>query len=54
MMPPPPSMTGAPPSAAAGALNIGTAGLGGLQTGLNAWQSLNKLNTPTSTKGPGT
>lgn len=54
MMPPAPTMTGAPPSAAAGALNIGTAVLGGLQTGLNAWQSMTKLNTPNSTKGPGT
>lgn len=54
MMPPPPSMTGAPPSAAAGALNIGTAVLGGLQTGLNAWQSMTRLNTPSSTSGPGT
>jgi hypothetical protein len=54
MMPPPPSMTGAPPSSAAAALNIGTAVLGGLQTGLNAWQSMTKLNTPTSLKGPGT
>jgi hypothetical protein len=53
MMPPAPTMTGAPPSAAAGALNIGTAVLGGLQTGLNAWQSMTKLNTPNSTKGPG-
>jgi hypothetical protein len=54
MMPPPPSMTGAPPSSAAAALNIGTAVLGGLQTGLNAWQTLSKLNTPSSPKGPGT
>ena len=54
MMPPAPTMTGAPPSAAAGALNIGTAVLGGLQTGLNAWQSMTKLNTPTSQSGPGT
>ena len=54
MMPPAPTMTGAPPSAAAGALNIGTAVLGGLQTGLNAWQSMTKLNTPASQSGSGT
>lgn len=54
MMPPPPTMTGAPPSSAAASLNIGTAVLGGLQTGLNAWQSLSRLNTPSSGTGSGT
>jgi len=53
VMPPAPTMTGAPPSAAAGALNIVTAVLGGLQTGISAWQSLNKLNTPSSNQGSG-
>lgn len=54
MMPPAPTMTGAPPSSAAASLNIGTAVLGGLQTGLNAWQSLSRLNTPSSGTGSGT
>ena len=54
MMPPPPSMTGAPPSAAARNLNIGTAVLGGVSAGINAFASLGRAGTPSSPSGPGT
>lgn len=54
MMPPPPSMTGAPPSSAALGLNIGTAVLGGVSAGINAFSSLGRAGTPSSPSGPGT
>jgi hypothetical protein len=54
MMPPPPSMTGAPPSSAALGLNIGTAILGGVGAGINAFSSLGRAGTPSSPSGPGT
>lgn len=38
--PPPPSMTGAPPSRAAAALQIGSSLLSGVQTGLNVYSGL--------------
>lgn len=53
MMPPPPSMTGAPPSSAAATLNMGTAILGGISSGLGAMQQLGRLNTPSSGSGSG-
>lgn len=52
MMPPPPSMTGAPPSSAALGLNIGTAVLGGVSAGINAYSSLGRAGTPSSPSGP--
>lgn len=54
MMPPPPSMTGAPPSSAALGLNIGSAVIGGVGAGINAFASLGKAGTPNSPTGPGT
>ena len=54
MMPPPPSMTGAPPSSAALGLNIGTAVIGAVGAGINAFSSLGRAGTPSSPTGPGT
>ena len=54
MMPPPPSMTGAPPSSAALGLNIGTAVIGAVGAGINAFSSLGRAGTPSSPSGPGT
>ena len=54
MMPPPPSMTGAPPSSAALGLNIGSAVIGGVGAGINAFYSLGRSGTPSSPSGPGT
>jgi hypothetical protein len=48
VMPPPPSMTGAGPSAAAAGLNTASAILGGIQTGFSTYSFLNGL-----TKGGG-
>ena len=54
LTPPPPSMTGAAPSGAASALNIGTAVLGGVQSGLSMAGQLKGLKTPQGSTGPGT
>lgn len=54
LTPPPPSMTGGKPSAGAALLNVGTAILGGVQTGLSMGGQLNALKTPSTTTGPGT
>jgi hypothetical protein len=54
LMPPPPSMTGAAPSGAASALNIGTALLSGVQSGMAMQGQLNALKTPSSATGSGT
>ena len=52
--PPPPSMTGAPPSNAAFAMNVGSALLGGVSAGMSTYSSMNALKTPNSLIGPGT
>lgn len=52
--PPPPSRTGAPPSNAAFATNIATGLIGGVSQGLSTFGGLKKLQTPTSSTGPGT
>ena len=52
--PPPPSRTGAPPSNAAFAMDIGTGLLGGVSAGLNTYGSMKRLQTPSSRSGPGT
>lgn len=54
LTPPPPSMTGAGPSGAATALNIGTAVLGGVQSGLSMAGTLKGLRLPSRPTGPGT
>jgi hypothetical protein len=57
VMPPPPSMTGAPPTRPSGGaygLNIATGILGGIQTGIGVYQGMKGLNTPSSGSGPGT
>lgn len=52
VMPPPPSMTGAGPSAAAANLNTASAIFGGIQTGISTWQSLSQF-TNSGKGGPG-
>lgn len=52
--PPPPSRTGAPPSNAAFAMNVGTGLLGGVSAGFNTYSRMNALKTPGSSRGPGT
>jgi len=52
--PPPPTRTGAPPSNAAFAMNVGTGLLGGVTTGFNTYNSMKRLQTPSSRSGPGT
>ena len=52
--PPPPTRTGAPPSNAAFAMNVGTGLLGGVTTGFNTYSSMKRLQTPSSKSGPGT
>ena len=54
MMPPPPSMTGAPPSSAALGLNIGNAVIGGVGSFLSSSAAMNRAGTPNSPTGPGT
>ena len=51
--PPPPSRTGAPPSNAAYAMNLGTGLLGGVSAGFNTFSSMNALKTPSSGRGSG-
>ena len=51
--PPPPSRTGAPPSNAAYAMNLGTSLLGGVSAGFNTYRSMNALKTPSSSRGSG-
>jgi hypothetical protein len=46
-----PTMTGAAPSGAAGALGIGSAILGGVNAGIGMHQSLNRMKLPTPTPG---
>ena len=52
--PPPPSRTGAGPSNAAFAMDVGTALIGGVNAGLNTYGSMKRLQTPSSRSGPGT
>ena len=52
--PPPPSRTGAPPSNAAFAMNVGTSLLGGVSSGFSTYNRMNALKTPSSGRGPGT
>ena len=52
--PPPPTRTGAPPSNAAFAMNVGTGLLGGVTTGFNTYSSMKRLQAPSSKSGPGT
>ena len=52
--PPPPTRTGAPPSNAAFAMNVGTGLLGGVTTGFNTYSSMKRLQMPSSSTGPGT
>lgn len=54
LTPPPPSMTGGAPSAAATLLNVGTAVLGGIETGMSMGAKLKALKTPSGATGPGT
>lgn len=54
LTPPPPSMTGAGPSGAATALNIGTAVLGGVQSYTSMASAVKGLKRPSSPSGPGT
>jgi len=54
LTPPPPSMTGAGPSGAAAALNIGTAVLGGVQSAVSMAGAVKGLKRPSSPSGPGT
>jgi hypothetical protein len=54
MQPGGPTMTGSPPSAAAGALNIGTAVLGGVNSVFSMQNTLNSLKIPSSSSGSGT
>lgn len=49
-----PTMTGAGPSAAAGALNIGTSVLGGLNSFMSMNSQMVGMRTPSSPTGPGT
>ena len=52
--PPPPSRTGAPPSNAAFAMNVGAGLLGGVAQGYNTYGRMKALKTPSSGSGPGT
>ena len=52
--PPPPSRTGAPPSNAAFAMNIGAGLLGGVAQGFSTYGRMKGLMTPSSSGGPGT
>ena len=52
--PPPPSRTGAPPSNAAFAMNVGTGLLGGVAQGYSTYGRMKALQTPSSGSGPGT
>jgi len=52
--PPPPSRTGAPPSNAAFAMNVGTGLLGGVAQGYSTYGRMKALKTPSSGSGPGT
>jgi len=52
--PPPPTRTGAPPSNAAFAMNVATGLLGGVNAGLGTYSSMSRLQTPSSSTGPGT
>ena len=52
--PPPPSRTGAPPSNAAFAMDIGSTLIGGVSAGMSTYGSMKRLQTPSSNKGPGT
>lgn len=52
--PPPPTMRGGAPSSAAAALNIGSAVLGGISTGMSFAGQLKALKSPTGLTGPGT
>jgi hypothetical protein len=54
LTPAPPSMTGAGPSGAAAALNIGTALMGGVQSTLSMAGAVRGLQRPSSPTGPGT
>jgi hypothetical protein len=57
VMPPPPSMTGAPPTRPSGGafgLNVASGILGGIQTAVGLSQGMKGLNTPSSSSGPGT
>lgn len=52
--PPPPSRTGAPPSNTAFAMDVGSTLLGGVSAGFNTYTGMKRLQTPTSSTGPGT
>ena len=52
--PPPPSRTGAPPSNAAFAAQIGSSLLGGVASGFSTYGSMNALKNPGNKNGPGT
>ena len=52
--PPPPSRTGAPPSNAAFAMDVGSALIGGVAGGFSTYQTMKGLQTPGSRSGPGT
>jgi len=54
LTPPPPSRTGAPPSNAAFAMDVGSALLGGVSQGFSTFQGMQALKTPSSLTGPGT
>jgi hypothetical protein len=49
LAPPSPTFTGTGPSKGAGVLGIGTALIGGVQTGINAYTTLNAYTTPKKT-----
>ena len=52
--PPPPTRTGAPPSNAAFAMNVATGLIGGVTGGFGTYSSMKRLQTPSSSTGPGT
>ena len=52
--PPPPSRTGAPPSNAAFAMNVATGLLGGVSAGFGTYNTMMRLQKPSSRTGPGT
>ena len=52
--PPPPTRTGAPPSNAAFAMNVATGLLGGVNAGFSTYNSMKRLQMPSSSTGPGT
>lgn len=54
MTPAGPTMTGSGPSAAAGALNIASGIMGGINTGFSTYSTLKNLTIPGGKKGPGT